>query len=71
MCVYRSFDYRKGLRRRCNVRKQYSYNIDEKNTMTIWENNAVLCTISDVRKNSAKELFKEVVYDMRKIMIKK
>ena len=48
---------------------QYSYNINEStNEMTIWEDNCIMCTISDiVDDENARDIFYDVVYEMRGI----
>lgn len=53
---------------------QYSWSLDEHNVMTVWEDNRVLATLEDCyedledRSNaSLDELFKEVVYELRKV----
>ena len=48
---------------------QYSYSINEsKNEMTIWEDNCVMCTISDVADDeNARDIFYDAVYEMRGI----
>lgn len=50
---------------------RYSYYFDDYNKQcVIYENNAVLATISDVKtEENAKEVFSEVVYDLRNIEI--
>lgn len=51
---------------------QYSWSMDEHNTMTIWEDNAVLATLEDCYlecedcfDGTLERLFKDVVYEMR------
>lgn len=44
----------------------YSYN-EETRELTIYENNLVLATISDVEEEQADEMFKEVVFELREI----
>ena len=50
---------------------KYSYSInDVKNTMTIWEDNCVMCTISDIADDeNARDIFYDVVYEMRGIYL--
>ena len=45
----------------------YSYTIDDYGTMIVFENDTVLCTISDVNKKNGREVFAEIVYEMRGI----
>lgn len=45
----------------------YSYTIDDYGTMTVFENNTVLCKISDVNEKDGREMLAEIVYDMRGI----
>lgn len=45
----------------------YSYTIDDYGRMTVFENDTVLCTISDVNKKNGREVFAEIVYEMRGI----
>ena len=49
--------------------RYYSYDVNEStNEMTIWEDDYVLCTISDVKNDkNAKNIFYEVVYELRGI----
>lgn len=44
----------------------YYYN-EETKELTIYENDRVLATISDVEEDQADEMFKEVVFELRKI----
>lgn len=44
----------------------YSYN-EETRELTIYEDNLVLATISDVEEEQADEMFKEVVFELREI----
>lgn len=46
----------------------YSYN-EETKELTIYENDRVLATISDVEEEQADEMFKEVVFELREIKI--
>lgn len=47
---------------------QYSWSVDNHNTMTIWEDDAILATIEDCfPKVKAENLFKDVVYELRGI----
>ena len=51
---------------------EYSYSInDSTNEMTVWEDNCVLCTISDVDEKQAKEMFYDVVFELRGIDLSK
>jgi len=43
----------------------YSYTLNENNELTIFENNQILATISDVEPNQVDSLFKEVIYELR------
>lgn len=44
----------------------YFYN-EETRELTIYEDNLVLATISDVEEEQADEMFKEVVFELREI----
>lgn len=44
----------------------YYYN-EETKELTIYENDRVLATISDVEEEQADEMFKEVIFELRKI----
>lgn len=44
----------------------YSYNEDTKE-LTIYEDDRVLATISDVEEEQTDEMFKEVVFELREI----
>lgn len=44
----------------------YSYNEDTKE-LTIYEEDRVLATISDVEEEQTDEMFKEVVFELREI----
>lgn len=44
----------------------YYYN-EETKELTIYEEDRVLATISDVEENQADEMFKEVVFELREI----
>lgn len=44
----------------------YSYNDDTKE-LTVYENDFVVATISDVEKEQAERMFEEVVYELRGI----
>ena len=46
----------------------YSYN-EETRDLTIYEDNLVLATISDVEEEQADEMFKEVVFELREIKL--
>ena len=46
----------------------YSYNEDTKE-LTIYEDDRVLATISDVEEEQADEMFKEVVFELRETKI--
>ena len=46
----------------------YSYNEDTKE-LTIYEDNRVLATISDVEEEQTDEMFKEVVFELREIKL--
>lgn len=43
----------------------YSYTLNENNKLTIFENNKILATLSDVEPEQVDNLFKEVVYELR------
>lgn len=48
--------------------KCYNYSYNEKTReLTIYEDNLVLATISDVEEEQADEMFKEVVFELREI----
>lgn len=56
------------------MKHQYSWSIDDHNTMTVWEDDAILATIEDCFSESedcfdetAENIFKDVVYDLRGI----
>lgn len=52
-------------------RHQYSYSIDDYNLMTIWEDDCVLCTVSDVHnEEQAKTLLQEIVFELRGVVLK-
>lgn len=55
------------MNREVKMEHQYSYSLDDYNTLTIWEDNCTLATISDVRKKEAEELFVTIVYELRGI----
>lgn len=46
----------------------YSYNEDTRE-LTIYEDNRVLATISDVEEEQTDEMFKEVVFEIREIKL--
>ena len=46
----------------------YSYN-EETRELTIYEDNLVLATISDVEEEQADEMFKEVVFELKEIKL--
>ena len=46
----------------------YSYNEDTKK-LTIYEDDRVLATISDVEEEQTDEMFKEVVFELREIKL--
>ena len=46
----------------------YSYNDDTKE-LTIYEEDRVLATISDVEEEQTDEMFKEVVFELREIKL--
>lgn len=46
----------------------YSYNEDTKE-LTIYEDDRVLATISDVEEEQTDEMFKEVVFELREIKL--
>ena len=46
----------------------YSYNEDTKE-LTIYEEDRVLATISDVEEEQTDEMFKEVVFELREIKL--
>lgn len=48
---------------------EYSYYLNEhNNVLTIYENNAILCTISDVyTETDAAELVDEIIRDLREV----
>ena len=49
---------------------QYSYSINEsKNEMTIWEGNCIMCTLNIVDDENARDIFYDVVYEMRGIYL--
>lgn len=48
----------------------YSYNDDTKE-LTIYENNCVLATISDVEEEQTDEMFKEVIFELRSMYVTK
>ncbi len=60
------------------VEHQYSWSIDDNNTMTIWEDDRVLATLPDCYEEyedcfegTLENIFKEVVYEMRGIDLDK
>lgn len=46
----------------------YSYNEDTRE-LTIYEDDRILATISDVEEKQADEMFKEVVFELREIKL--
>lgn len=46
----------------------YSYN-DDTRELTIYEDNCVLATISDVEEEQTDEMFKEVIFELREIKL--
>ena len=46
----------------------YSYNEDTRE-LTIYEDDRILATISDVEEEQTDEMFKEVVFDLREIKL--
>lgn len=46
----------------------YSYNEDTRE-LTIYEDNCVLATISDVEEKQTDEMFKEVVFELKEIKL--
>ena len=46
----------------------YSYNEDTRE-LTIYEDDRILATISDVKEEQADEMFKEVVFELREIKL--
>lgn len=57
---------------------RYSWSIDDHNTMTVWEDDAVLATLEDCYAEcedcfdcTLENLFKEVVYEMRGVNLDK
>lgn len=46
----------------------YSYNEDTRE-LTIYEDNRVLATISDVEEEQTDEVFKEVIFELREIKL--
>ena len=46
----------------------YSYN-DDTRELTIYEDNYVLATISDVEEEQTDEMFKEVIFELREIKL--
>ncbi len=47
----------------------YSYSIDDNDVMTVKEGCSTLCTISDVSEETAEDIFKEAVFEMRGISL--
>lgn len=47
----------------------YSYSVDDNNVLTVHEGCAILCTIPDVSKEAAEDMFKEAVFEMRGISL--
>ena len=46
----------------------YSYNEDTRE-LTVYEDDRILATISDVKEEQADEMFKEVVFELREIKL--
>lgn len=46
----------------------YSYN-DDTRELTIYEDDRILATISDVEEEQTDEMFKEVVFELREIKL--
>lgn len=50
--------------------KQYNYSYDDDTReLTVYEDNRVLATISDVEEEQANEMFKEVIFELREIKL--
>ncbi len=47
----------------------YSYSVDDNDVMTVWEGSSILCTIQNVSKEKAEDLFCETVFEMRGISL--
>ena len=62
-CVENTMDFL----REAAYRDLYSYSVDDNNVLTVWEGNAILCTISDVSEEAAEDMFKETVFELRGI----
>lgn len=45
----------------------YSYSVDDNKVMTVMEGCSILCTISDVSEETAEDMFREAVFEMRGI----
>ena len=48
---------------------QYSYSLDGFGTMSIWEDDCLLCTMSDCYESDCEQLFEDVVFEMRGIAL--
>lgn len=64
-CVENTMDFL----REAAYRDLYSYSIDDNNVLTVWEGKSVLCTISDVSDETAEDMFKETVFELRGISL--
>ncbi|MGN0107181.1 MAG: hypothetical protein ACI4A5_05750 [Hominilimicola sp.] len=62
-CVENTMDFL----REAAYRDLYSYSVDDNNVLTVWEGNTTLCTISDVSEETAEDMFKEIVFELRGI----
>lgn len=47
----------------------YSYSVDDNNVLTVHEGCSILCTIPDVSKEAAEDMFREAVFEMRGISL--
>lgn len=47
----------------------YSYSVDDNKVMTVMEGCSILCTISDVSEETAEDMFREAVFEMRGISL--
>lgn len=61
-----------GVTEGARTKHQYSWSVDDHNTMTVWEDNTVLATLEDCYSEcedcfdcTLERLFKEVVYELR------
>ena len=62
---------RKGILEMSENKKKYkySYSIDDYGTMTVFENNSAICTVSDIHEEDADDMLAEIVYEMRGVDI--